>query len=241
MADLIGAGSAGLGRFRVDRATGAVHFDPLASESWPEDAVTETRLAVLVRDATGALALAEVAVDVTGPASVPTYVTDGMTATATWDVVGAYYDELTEAREASARVSGSRASGEEGILMEAGGRQSGLLLYVYDDTLYFRCGAGDDSSDSGFVDAPAPTGDFVVEWSASATTGKLALYVDGALVDTSTFTFNKICGGNVGSLGVAAEQVVTNLGGWGNDQGAFEGTASEAIIYLDQITAEVEA
>lgn len=240
MADLIGAGSAGLGRFRVDRATGAVRYDPLASEGWPDDAVTETRLAVLVRDATGALALAEVAVDVTGPASAPTYATDGMTASATWDVVGERYEDLTASRVASARITGSRASGEAGILLESGGGVTGILLYVYDDTLHFRCGAGDGSSDTGFLAAPAPTGDFVVEWSASATTGKLALYINGALVDQSTFTLHKLDGGNPGTIGVAYQSLVSNLGGWGYDEGEFEGTVTEAIIYLDQITAEVE-
>ena len=67
MADLVGAGSAGLGLFRVDRETGAVRYDPLAAEGWPAGAVTETRLDVLVRDAAGRLALGQVSVDVTRP------------------------------------------------------------------------------------------------------------------------------------------------------------------------------
>ena len=67
MADLIGAGSAGLGRFRVNRETGEVRYDPLAAEGWPAGAVAETRLDVLVRDAAGRLALGQVSVDVTRP------------------------------------------------------------------------------------------------------------------------------------------------------------------------------
>lgn len=243
MADLVSPGSVGLGAFRV-APEGEAYFDPQGGD-WPEG-VTETRLAVLVRDATGALVLAEVTVDVTGPASGPTYATRLMTASATWSVVGTYYTDLSPATVASARITGSRVAGDDGILHEAGGGQIGLLVYVYDETLYFRCGGGGDKdptgrADVGYIVTSAPTGDFIIEWSASALTGKAALYVDGALVGTATFTNSQITGVNEGSIGIAGDGVAANLGLWGADSGAFEGTVSEAVIYLDQITSEVEA
>lgn len=69
MADLLSPGSAGLGQYRVDPATGAVHYAPGAAEGWPVG-VTETRLTAAVRDAAGAWGFASVAVDVTRAAAV---------------------------------------------------------------------------------------------------------------------------------------------------------------------------
>lgn len=243
MADLVSPGSVGLGAFRV-APEGEVYFDPQGGD-WPEG-VTETRLPVLVRDATGALVLAEVTVDVTGPASGPTYATDEMTATATWNVVGAYYYDLSLSTVASARVTGSRTGGDDGVLIEAGGGHAGILLYVYEDVLYFRCGSGRNADPTGqantaYITTPAPTGDFVIEWSASIFARKAALYIDGVLAGSATFLNNQIAAGDGGSLGVNSSSAPDNLGGWGGDEGTFGGTVTEAVIYLDQITAEVEA
>ena len=243
MADLVSPGSVGLGAFRV-APEGEVYFDPQGGD-WLEG-VTETRLAVLVRDATGALVLAEVTVDVTGPASGPTYATDEMTATATWNVVGAYYYDLSGAEAASVRLTGSRQVGDAGILHDAGATIIGLLLYIHDDTLYFRCGAGDGvdptgRADVGYITTPAPVGDFVVEWSASASTGNVALYVDGTLAGTATFSNSVLAGADMGSIGIAGGRPPDNFGLWSVDEGTFEGTVSEAIVYVDQITTEVEA
>ena len=242
MADLVSPGSVGLGAFRV-APEGEVYFDPQGGD-WPEG-VTETRLPVLVRDATGALVLAEVTVDVTGPASGPTYATDGMTASATWSVVGAYYYDMADAVEASARVTGSRVEGDEGILHEAGSYGHGILLYIHNENLYFRCGNGSGKHpfgepDVGYIIVEAPTGDFVIEWSASVLTGKAALYINGVLVGSATFSNPVLANSDEGSIGVAGYRTAANFGLWGIDSGAFEGTVSEAIVYVDQITSEVE-
>lgn len=67
MPDLLAPGSAGFGQFRVDPATGEVYYDPQGNGGgWPEG-VTETTLAVLVRDVAGAFATGSVSVDVTRP------------------------------------------------------------------------------------------------------------------------------------------------------------------------------
>lgn len=71
MASITSPGTAGFGQYRVDQATGEVYYDPQGNGGgWPEG-TTETRAKVLVRDSTGALAVASAIVDVTKTASAP--------------------------------------------------------------------------------------------------------------------------------------------------------------------------
>ena len=69
MADLVTPGSAGLGQFTLDTATGQVRFDPQSAAGWPTG-VTETRATVAVRDAAGAWGFSTITVDVTRAATI---------------------------------------------------------------------------------------------------------------------------------------------------------------------------
>jgi hypothetical protein len=170
-------------------------------------------------------------------------VTDGMTLTAAWTIRGESYSQLVDAIAASVRVDATVADTDSGVLMEAGGAGIGLVLYIYGGVLYFQCGSGTpygtdvDRAETSYT-LPVGAYDYVIEWSAD--TSNAALYVNGVLVDSQTFSESTLSGGDLGTVGRTRSTVAVNRGGWSGDGDAnFTGTITRCDVFLGQVTPDV--
>jgi hypothetical protein len=170
-------------------------------------------------------------------------VTSGMTLTASWTVRGDAYTELASSTSASVRVDATIDNSNDGILMEAGATGAGLILYVYSGVLYFQCGSGSSfgtSSDRAETSYTLPIGqdNYIVEWSANA--DNAVLYVNGAIVDSQTYSNTLIAGSDAGTVGQVNSVSPVNRGGWtSNGQGNFPNTITKCDIFLNQVTVAV--
>jgi hypothetical protein len=167
------------------------------------------------------------------------YATIGMTIDATWNTIGTAYTTLDDATSASVKVYCNFDKDDTGILMEHGGSAYGLVLYIYNETLYFQCGEGgtaggdSDTGEVSYTVTNTTAQDFIIEWSAD--TSGCALYVDGELQDTDVFSASKIAGGNDGTIGQVYSAVPVNRG----SSGSFTGTVTKAEIFLGEVTSDV--
>jgi hypothetical protein len=172
-----------------------------------------------------------------------TSVTKGMTLTQAWIVRGDAYNTLGNATAASVRVDATISNTDDGILMEAGATFSGLVLYVYDGALYFQCGDGSafgTASNRAETSYTLPAGEFnyIVEWSANTTNS--ALYVNGLIVDSQSFSNVGISGADDGGFGQSVSSVAVNRGGWsGNGSGVYSNTITKCDIFNGQVTPDV--
>lgn len=67
--------------------------------------------------------------------------------------------------------------------------------------------------------------------------GGLALYVDGTLVDQSSFTSTDLAGGNAGSVGGGTSSVAVNRGGFTSNTQGHPGV-TEVTFFEGQTTGE---
>ena len=137
-----------------------------------------------------------------------------------WKSSNLDFNDLANATDASLRVPIFHAEGEDWIIMEQGGTTSGIILYVYQGTLYFQCGDGGGfgtAANRAEISTNLPPGSHVIEWSASSNVGNSALYLDGVLVGTQNFTHTELAENNVGGIEKVHTVVATNRAGWVND------------------------
>lgn len=250
MSDKTSAGSAGHGAFRVT-PEGQVYLDPQDGDgAWPEG-VTQTRLRGLALDrGTGALWLGDVArVDVTKSTAPPDYATDGMVQSAFVDQIGQLFSTLTASKEGSLRLTGTREAGDYGWCMEVGASFRGVAIAIYpsggEDLLIMRSGDGVSlvtTSEAAVTITAAPVGDYVLEMSWSATSGRVACYVNGGRVDliSGLSAEYAVTGSEVGILGgqygldIVLPPEVSALPA---DQ--YPGTIGGLAIFLNQLTSDV--
>ncbi|MEO1658118.1 MAG: hypothetical protein AAFR65_10370 [Pseudomonadota bacterium] len=181
--------------------------------------------------------------DVSAPTIVPA--TTGMTTDATWTVAAGQQTSLASSTVASVKILGTFAPSDTGMILEQGASMSGLVVYVFGGTLYFQCGsgasAGPDTS-RAFIQHTLASTTELIEFSASASNGRAALYVDGLLVGTDTFSASTLAGSDVGGVGRVYSGAAANFGGWTSDgSGVFSGTIDSAEIYLGEVTADVSS
>ncbi len=126
--------------------------------------------------------------------------------------------------------------------MEHGGSVYGLMLYIYNETLYFQCGegatAGGDSNtgEVSYVLTNSTAQDFIIEWSAN--TSGCALYVDKVYVGRDSFSTSYLSGTNDGTIGTGYSAVCVNRGSYPASN-TFTGTVTSAEIFLGEVTYHV--
>jgi hypothetical protein len=171
------------------------------------------------------------------------YATDGMTLDATWTSSNTAYQDLYSATSASAKVTCNFDKDDTGILMESGGTGDGLILYIYNETLYFQCGDGASSggdSNTGEVSytiTDTSARDFIIEWSAD--TSGCALYVDGTLSGTDAFSNDLLAGDNHGTIEKGSGSAVAANRGSFTHSDSFSGTVTSAQIFVGEVTSDV--
>lgn len=176
-------------------------------------------------------------------AATSSYATDGMTLDATWTSQNISYSDLHSATSASAKVTCNFDKNDTGILMESGGTGDGLILYIYNETLYFQCGDGASSggdSNTGEVSytiTDTSARDFIIEWSAD--TSGCALYVDGTLIGTDAFSNDYLGGNNTGTIEKGAGNAVAANRGSFTHSDLFSGTVTSARIFVGEVTSDV--
>jgi hypothetical protein len=158
--------------------------------------------------------------------------------TANWNSSNTDYNELDASVEASAEVQAQYESGlSSGVLMEDGATQRGLALVITEsDELLFMAGDGSatlPSNGAAVVKqdlSSYPSGTYKFGWSASADTEQVALYIDGGVVDTGTYsrTYDDLTGGNAGGIKGQHGGGIRNLG-----QGWFSSTDYEYPLAID--------
>ncbi|MEM7741564.1 MAG: hypothetical protein AAF225_12280 [Pseudomonadota bacterium] len=170
-------------------------------------------------------------------------VTNGMTLDGTWSSVGQSQTTLASVTMASVKICMQAASSDSGIILEQGGPSRGLIIYIFNGTLYFQCGGGitpGPGPDRAYIEHAITEPVQIIEFSASTIHDKAALYVNGVLVGTDTFDDAAIAGTGPGGLGQCYVKVPANFGGWTADgSGVFTGTINDAEIYLDEVTPDI--
>jgi hypothetical protein len=173
----------------------------------------------------------------------PQPVTENMTLTDSWTVIGDDYTTLGGATSGSARLEAVISNTDSGILMESGGAGFGLIVYVHAGVLYFQCGSGSafgTSADTAEIAYTLPSGEFnyLVEWSAKTTNA--ALYINAVKGGSQAFNNSVISGGGIATVGQVNDTVATNRGGWtSNAQGAYTNTITKCDIFLNQVTGDL--
>jgi hypothetical protein len=156
---------------------------------------------------------------------------------------GTSYSTLANTVAASVRVDATISNTDSGILMESGATGTGSILYVYSGVIYFQCGDGSafgTAANRAEIAYTLPVGEFpyVVEWSAD--TSNAALYVNGSIINSQTFSAVDVSGGDAGTIGEVQSFVAVNRGGWTSDgSGGFSGTIALCNIFNGQVTPGV--
>lgn len=171
-------------------------------------------------------------------------VTTGMSLTETWTSRSTDYSGLASVASGSAAIECTIQASDTGLLMEAGGTGSGLIVYVHSGVLYAQFGVGTSAGPGANTAEVSWTitgsGSRLIEWSANGTNA--VLYVDGVLIASDAFSNATIAGGNVGGLGnVRGDNVAANRAGIATTTGSgnYSGTLTEARIYAGQVTGDV--
>jgi hypothetical protein len=181
----------------------------------------------------------------TEPGVVP--VTQGMTIDATWSNVNTDYLDTSGLTDLSARIDCSFNKDDTGVIWEQGGLGTGVILYVYNETLYFQFGSGaafgTDVNRTEYSYPLTGTNITLVEFSISSTTEKGALYIFGSQVAGGATHTGGICGSDDGGIGrIHGISYATNRGGWtdDSDRGDFTGTVTKSDIFIGELTSEVQ-
>ena len=151
--------------------------------------------------------------------------------------LGQTYFDLSDEAQASFEMNVNLSVGAEGILMDAGG-STGVIVYQHNGVLYVQ--AGDESgcpgqADCGEIAYTVAGGEQSVAVSIDSTRG-MALYVDGALVGTTTLSNVRMAGPNRGGVG-GSGRVPDNRGGF--VAGDTYPGASNITIYAGEVTDDV--
>ncbi|GAB5448300.1 hypothetical protein [Gymnodinialimonas sp.] len=168
-----------------------------------------------------------------------TAATAAMNVTSVWDDPTVSSTEFRNVEELSFSSVVDFMTTDEGIIFEAGGTGRGFILYQTNGMLYLQAGTGNGtgpSSSRGEAAWAVTEGSYTIEGSMNAN-GGLALYVDGELVDQSSFTANDLAGGNAGSVGGGTSSVAVNRGGFTANTQGHPGV-SEVEFFEDQTTGE---
>ncbi|MEO1399678.1 MAG: hypothetical protein AAFV72_00300 [Cyanobacteria bacterium J06635_1] len=180
----------------------------------------------------------------------PELATDGLTVTENW-VAGQDYTTLTNALRASSKIIVDLSPTSEGVIQDVGGNGFGAVLSAYQGTLYFRGGDGTGDPVTGVAQTGYATWPIVgsqrrtIEWSMESDQnnepGKVALYVDGELIEYREFTAAAgIAGGNRSGIGVVRGSAPNNPGNWTIDgQGVYSDNIYSCEIFLNQLTTDL--
>ena len=172
-------------------------------------------------------------------------VTTNMSLDATWNVVGSAYTDLSEETEASGKITATFNNTDAGIITESGGTAYGLCLYIFNGVLYFQCGEGGglgsiNTAEIYYIIPSSTDSTYTIEWSASVSNQKAALYINGILIGVDNFNATYISGNDEGTIGESEVDVCVNRGGWVGDQaGVFTGSVASHEIFLGEITDEL--
>lgn len=168
-----------------------------------------------------------------------TAATSALTATSVWSDPDATSTEFSNIDALSFASDIAFAAEDEGIIFESGGTGRGFILYQHDGMLYLQAGSGQDtgpSSNRGEASWAVTEGTHTIEGSMNAN-GGLALYVNGTLVDQSSFVSTDLSGGNVGAVGGGASSVARNRGNFTANTPGHPGV-TEVVFFEDQTTGE---
>ena len=166
-------------------------------------------------------------------------VTADMVQTALWDSPGQTSTEFANVDQLSFMSEVTFSTGDEGIIFETGGTGRGIILYQHDGMLYLQAGAGNtygESATRGEAMWEVADGTFTIEGSMNAD-GGLALYVDGDLVDQSSFQAPNLAGGNSGTIAGGTNSVARNRGGFTQNTGGHPGV-TEVAFFEGQTTGD---
>jgi hypothetical protein len=172
--------------------------------------------------------------------------------TANWNDVSVDYTEMSSIVEGSAEVQAYYESGYTGVLMESGADVKGLALAITDnDDLLIMAGDGSNTLPSNGVAVASvsmagySSGTYKFGWSCSDNTEQVALYINGSVVDTGTFTsiHNVIAGSDDGGIKTAhGGGGLRNLGqGWtSGTEWTYNGSIDWCVVYPGDITPDVQ-
>lgn len=166
-------------------------------------------------------------------------VTAALTQTAFWHDPGAFLGDLRNVNRLSFATEVAFSSTDEGIIFETGGTGRGIILYQVDGELYLQAGSGDDFGETtsrGEASWTVSEGTHLIEGSLDAD-GGLALYVNGSVVDQSSFTAQSLAGGDPGSIGAGTNSVSRNRGGFDRNDPGHPGVTSVSF-FEDQTTGD---
>lgn len=171
-------------------------------------------------------------------------VTQGMTLSATWGPEVIERFELDSVQAFSFRMDITLNSADEGILFEAGGSGSGLIVYHWNGAIYFQAGDGTafgEASNRGEASWTIPaSGTYSIEGSADAQVG-LRMYVDGSPVGPlSSFSNATLAGTDRGGVKIGYGANAAN-------RGSFVPTSSEfaypgeviVSLFIGQTTPDI--
>lgn len=165
--------------------------------------------------------------------------TSALSPTSVWNDPNDTSNEFSNVDELSFSSIVDFAMTDEGILFESGGAGRGFILYQTNGMLYLQAGTGNatgPSSSRGEASWAVTEGTHTIEGSMNAN-GGLALYVNGSLVEQSSFNAPSLAGGNVGTVGSGASSVAINRGGFNANSEGHPGI-EEVTFYEGQTTGE---
>lgn len=163
--------------------------------------------------------------------------TSALTATSIWNDPNSTSTEFSNVDELSFSSTVEFTMSDEGIIFEAGGTGRGFILYQTDGMLYLQAGTGNGTGSSasrGEASWAVTEGTHTIEGAMNAN-GGLALYVNGSLVDQSSFNAPSLAGGNVGTVAGGASSVAVNRGGFNANSEGHPGVG-EVTFYEGQTT-----
>jgi len=163
--------------------------------------------------------------------------TSGMTVNATWSDIGSPEDFMVNKTDLSWAITVGDMVGSNGVIFESGGISIGTVCYVHNDVLYWQAGLG-SLGGSAEMSAPVQAGQHLLEGCYSAGNQKMALYIDGEMVDFAQgfSSATNISGSNNGSVGKVYAAVSNNRG----NSADYDGTLVLPLyIFNNQLTAEV--
>ena len=163
--------------------------------------------------------------------------TAALTATSLWNDPNSTSREFANVDQLSFSSTIQFSADDEGIIFESGGTGRGIILYQHGGTLYLQAGAGGgfgEAAGRGEASWAVADGTHTIEGSMNAD-GGLALYVNGDLVDQSSFTAASLAGGNQGTIGGGASSVARNRGGFNQNSPGHPGV-NEVQFYEGQTT-----
>lgn len=165
--------------------------------------------------------------------------TSALTSTSVWNDPGVNSREFSNVDELSFSSTVQFALGDEGIIFEGGGTGRGFILYQTNGMLYLQAGDGGatgPSASRGETSWAVSEGTHTIEGSMNAN-GGMALYVNGNLVDQSSFQAASLAGGDVGTVAGGANSVSVNRGGFNANSDGHPGVG-EVTFYEDQTTGD---